>query len=199
VEGSGKTTIGKLLAERVHFAFADADDFHSAANKEKMSKGIPLTDADRQPWLAAIRAQMLRWMAAKENAVITCSALKQSYRDFLISGRSLATSSGGGGTDAVGSADASRGSVAVNPGSSPSVDGEANPEGTSGQVKIVYLHGSFELIDERLRERTDHFAGEALLKSQFATLEEPHNAIWVEIDKTPEAIVDDVVQRLGLS
>ena len=66
-----------------HWPFADADDFHSAANKEKMHQGIPLTDADREPWLAAIRAQMLRWAAANENGVITCSALKQSYRDFL--------------------------------------------------------------------------------------------------------------------
>ena len=55
---SGKTTVGRLLAERLHWAFADADDFHSAANKEKMRHGIPLTDADRDPWLAAIREQI---------------------------------------------------------------------------------------------------------------------------------------------
>ena len=65
VEASGKTTIGKLLAERWHSEFADADDFHSAANKEKMHQGIPLTDADRWPWLAAIRQRILEWIAAE--------------------------------------------------------------------------------------------------------------------------------------
>ncbi len=66
IEGTGKTTVGKLLAERLHWEFADADDFHSAANKEKMKQGIALTDADRAPWLAAIRAQIWRWIADEE-------------------------------------------------------------------------------------------------------------------------------------
>src|SRR5580693_6345917 len=85
IEGTGKTTVGKLLAERLHWEFADADDFHSATNKEKMKQGIALTDADRAPWLAGIQAQIWRWIAAGINGVITCSALKQSYRDELLS------------------------------------------------------------------------------------------------------------------
>ena len=99
VEASGKTTIGKLLAERWHAQFADADDFHSDANKEKMHKGIALTDADRWPWLAAIRQRILEWIAAQKNGVITCSALKQSYRDFLVYGRREETAAMARATD----------------------------------------------------------------------------------------------------
>lgn len=90
VAGSGKTTVGKLLADRLHWRFADADTFHSAANVAKMQAGIPLTDADRQPWLAAIEAWMDERIAAGESAVEGCSALRQSYRDQLLTGRPAA-------------------------------------------------------------------------------------------------------------
>jgi len=86
VTGSGKTTVGQLLAARLGYLFADADDFHSAANKEKMHKGIPLTDADRLPWLAAMHEQIAKWVGSKQDAVLACSALKQSYRQQLWSG-----------------------------------------------------------------------------------------------------------------
>ena len=86
VTGSGKTTVGQLLAARLGYVFADADDFHSAANKDKMHKGIPLTDADRLPWLAAMHDQTAKWIASKQNAVLACSALKQSYRQQLWTG-----------------------------------------------------------------------------------------------------------------
>jgi gluconokinase len=81
--GSGKTTVGKLLASQLSWDFFDGDDFHSAANIEKMSHGIPLTDADRIPWLNSIREAMLRWQAQGRNAVLACSALKRSYRELL--------------------------------------------------------------------------------------------------------------------
>jgi len=87
VSGSGKTTVGTLLAERLGWRFADADEFHPAANIEKMHAGIPLTDDDRRPWLHAIAAWMDERIAAGEPAVITCSALKRSYRDVLLGGR----------------------------------------------------------------------------------------------------------------
>ena len=86
VTGSGKTTIGNLLARRLGWEFADADDFHSAANKEKMHDGIPLTDADRLPWLGAIHDQIAKWLDLKQNVVLACSALKQSYRKLLWNG-----------------------------------------------------------------------------------------------------------------
>ena len=83
VAGSGKTTVGTLLARKLCWRFADADDFHPPVNKEKISRGIPLTDSDRAPWLAAMRSAIMRWNAAGENVVLACSALKRSYRDEL--------------------------------------------------------------------------------------------------------------------
>ncbi len=85
--GSGKTTVGAMLAGRLHWPFADADEFHPAPNIAKMSAGIPLADEDRWPWLRAIAAWMDEREAAGEDAIVTCSALKQSYRDVLIDGR----------------------------------------------------------------------------------------------------------------
>ena len=87
VSGSGKTTVGAMLAGRLGWRFADADEFHPAASVEKMRAGIPLTDDDRWPWLRAIGAWMDERIARKEPAVITCSALKRSYRDVLLGGR----------------------------------------------------------------------------------------------------------------
>ena len=83
VSGSGKTTIGKLLAERLGWRFYEADDFHPLANIEKMRSGRALTDEDRWPWLKLLREQIARSLAAKENAVLACSALKRAYRERL--------------------------------------------------------------------------------------------------------------------
>ena len=83
VSGSGKTTLGKLLADELGWRFYEADDFHSGANIDKMKHGVPLTDEDRQPWLERLRELIKRAMAAVENAVLACSALKRAYRDRL--------------------------------------------------------------------------------------------------------------------
>jgi gluconokinase len=83
VSGAGKTTIGKLLAEELSWQFYEADDFHPHANIEKMRSGYPLTDEDRWPWLERLREQITRSLAAKENAVLACSALKRAYRERL--------------------------------------------------------------------------------------------------------------------
>jgi gluconokinase len=151
VTGSGKTTIGTLLAARLAWLFADADDFHSTANKEKMHRGIPLTDADRLPWLAAMHDQIAKWIASKQNAVLACSALKRSYRQQLWNG----------------------------------------PE-----VQFVYLRGSYEFIAERLRARKGHFADEHILAGQFADLEEPSDALVVDISASPDEIVAEICRRL---
>jgi len=83
VSGSGKTTIGQALARRLGYEFVEGDEFHSRANREKMHAGIPLNDDDREPWLAALRTRMSALIARKGSAVVTCSALKRSYRDKL--------------------------------------------------------------------------------------------------------------------
>jgi len=84
VAGSGKTTVGRVLAGQLGWTFRDADDFHPPSNVEKMSRGSPLTDADRQPWLAAIRAYIDDALARAEHAIVTCSALKERYRRVIV-------------------------------------------------------------------------------------------------------------------
>ncbi|PYT38121.1 MAG: gluconate kinase [Acidobacteria bacterium] len=81
--GAGKTTVGTMLAAQLNWQFADADGFHPPANIEKMSHGIPLNDADRAPWLAAMRKAILEWIAVGKNVMLACSALKRAYRDEL--------------------------------------------------------------------------------------------------------------------
>jgi gluconokinase len=91
VSGSGKTTVGALVAGRLRWRFADADTFHPEANVAKMRSGIPLTDADRVPWLHAIGEWMDRQIAEGNSGVVTCSALKRAYRQELLAGRPTAT------------------------------------------------------------------------------------------------------------
>jgi gluconokinase len=86
VTGSGKTTVGKLLAERMGCSFFDADDFHPETNVEKMRNGQPLDDADRAPWLIRLRELIDREFGAGRSLVLACSALRAKYRDALLSG-----------------------------------------------------------------------------------------------------------------
>jgi carbohydrate kinase (thermoresistant glucokinase family) len=153
VTGSGKTTAGKLLAQRLKYNFLDADDFHSTPNREKMHQGIPLTDADRAPWLAALHDELIRANDAGQNVVLACSALKQEYRNTLSAGLNL---------------------------------------------KIIFLRGTLDQLHRNLATRADHFAGETLVPSQLATLEEPSGAIVEDIAATPEEIVEDICARLAL-
>jgi gluconokinase len=83
VSGAGKTTVGQLLAQQLQWEFADADGYHSATNIEKMRSCIPLTDADRAPWLETLRNLIATWTTAGKNAVLACSALKRAYREEL--------------------------------------------------------------------------------------------------------------------
>ena len=84
VTGAGKTTVGLALAAQLQWRFADADTYHSVANVEKMRRGAPLTDADREPWLASLHNAILAWLSAGDNVVLACSALKKAYRRQLL-------------------------------------------------------------------------------------------------------------------
>jgi gluconokinase len=152
VSGVGKTAVGQALAQQLGWRFADADDFHSAANVAKMRAGIPLDDADRAPWLQSLHGAIAGWIAAKESVVLACSALKESYRRQLLVG----------------------------------------PE-----VKLVYLHGNFELLSQRLKARHGHYMNPNLLRSQFETLEAPTEAITVDVSGTVPEIVAAIRTALG--
>ena len=154
VAGSGKTTVGQLLAEQLSWTFRDADEFHPAPNIEKMSCAIALEDADRTPWLAAMRAAIETWLRENTNAILTCSCLKAAIRQTLV----------------------------VDP----------------ARVRFVYLKGSFDLIEARLRQRTHHYLKAQLLQSQFAILEEPQDAIIADVSDPPAVIVTKIRQALGI-
>jgi len=83
VAGSGKTAVGMRVAEKLNWLFLDADNFHPAANIEKMSHGIPLTDEDRVPWLERLRDELRRQIASGHSVILACSALRESYRRIL--------------------------------------------------------------------------------------------------------------------
>jgi len=86
VSGSGKTTVGKALAKKLGWTFFDGDDYHLTSSIEKMANGIPLQDEDRWPWLNALRELVSECLESQQNAILACSALKQSYRDLLLNG-----------------------------------------------------------------------------------------------------------------
>ena len=84
VSGSGKTTVGRRLADELGWKFYEGDEFHPAANLDKMRRGIPLTDSDRTPWLERLRELIRTLLASGESAVLACSALKEKYREYLL-------------------------------------------------------------------------------------------------------------------
>jgi len=156
VAGSGKTTVGRALADRLGWDFQEGDALHPPENVAKMRAGHPLNDEDRAPWLAAVAARIDEWRGQGKAGIVTCSALKRQYREFII--------------------------------------------GDRPDVGLVYLHGSRELLAERLAGRRGHFMPAGLLDSQLATLEPPaaeENAIDVTVDAPVESIVERIVTALA--
>ncbi|AUT03809.1 gluconate kinase [Nostoc sp. CENA543] len=170
VSGSGKTTIGQMLATSLNWEFIDADDFHSPENVEKMRRGIPLSEADRIPWLQDLQTAIKQWLQENRNVVLACSALKASYRQFLVIDRD----------DAL-----------------PTVGDDAPPT-VGDRIKIVYLKGSYDVIQQRLQARQNHYMNPTLLKSQFTTLEEPLDAVCIDVTAPPQVIVRDIRTALQI-
>ena len=153
VSGSGKSTVGKLLSDRLNCPFYDADDFHSSSNIAKMSRGIPLDDGDRYPWLLKLHEIVDNTIKQGKSAVMACSALKEQYRRLIA--------------------------------------GENDRE-----VTWIYLRGDYNTIYTRIQKRQNHFLTEELLRSQFNTLEEPQQALIIDVALDPQIIVRQISDRL---
>lgn len=153
VSGSGKTSIGRSLADHLGWDFYDADDFHPPENVAKMASGIPLDDTDRAPWLAALHDLISSSLRNDRPGVLACSALKERYRQQLVNGNE--------------------------------------------DVQVVYLKGSYDLIWSRMEKRTDHYMKPHMLKSQFEALEEPENALTMDISMSVDDMVNEIISSLS--
>ena len=152
--GSGKTKVGRALAESLGWPFYDADDYHPPANVAKMAAGVPLTDDDRWPWLDRIVEELAYAGADDGNAVLACSALRQIYRDRIA---------------------------------------------RAGNVRFVFLKGDLTTIAARLATRSHKYMPASLLPSQLATLEEPVDALVVDIRADIQVKIATIREGLGLS
>jgi gluconokinase len=152
VSGSGKTSVGKALAQHLRWDFYDADNFHPPENVAKMANGIALNDTDRAPWLAALHDLISSSLKADRPGVLACSALKERYRRKLLEG--------------------------------------------NNNVQLVYLKGDYELIWSRMSVRKEHYMKPHMLQSQFETLEEPKNALTVDISDSVHDIREEILKHM---
>jgi len=152
VSGSGKSTMGKALAEKLGWDFFDADDFHPPENIAKMAAGIPLNDSDRTPWLAALSKLLSSTLKANRHPVLACSALKETYRAKLLDGNE--------------------------------------------EIEIIYLKGSYDTLWQRMSTREGHYMKPDMLKSQFEILEEPKDALCLDVTLPLEAMLQIVMEKM---
>jgi gluconokinase len=170
VSGTGKSTIGERVASELRLVFEEGDSYHPTASVEKMSAGIPLEDADRWDWLTHLNKIANDHLVNDRSAIISCSALKASYRAILCEGLNKELT----GRQA---------------------EEKKNPLAKSVQsnVMFIYLHGSTDTIGQRLKQRQHFFVGDDMLKSQFSTLEIPNKneAFFVDVSQS----IDEVVAK----
>jgi gluconokinase len=153
VAGSGKTTVGRHLADALGWSFVDADEVHPPANVAKMARGEPLTEHDREPWLEQLGDLLGAAAGRGEPLVLACSALKARYRDRL--------------------------------------------DLPASRSLLVYLKATPELAAERLRQRAGHFAGPELVASQFAILQEPTDALVLDVTEPVPVLVERIRGKLA--
>jgi len=154
--GSGKSTVGAALARHLDATFLEGDQFHPPDNVARMAAGIALNDSDRQGWLHSLGERLGAAKRNNEAVVLSCSALKRSYRDTL--------------------------------------------RRQAGDLALVYLAGTPELLAQRMAGRSGHYMPPSLLASQLATLEPPEadeHALTLDIARAPQAIVQDALAWLG--
>lgn len=171
--GCGKTTIAQELATRLNCPFKDADDFHCEENKRKMNQGIPLTDQDRTPWLCAIHDHIQNLIDTSQIGVVTCSALKQSYRDILLRGHQTHLSIS---------------------------KKKLRDVSVQNHVLFIYLKGEREVIKKRLQNRFGHFMSPTLLDSQLKILEEPQDPeifLMVNVEDSVEEVVNSILDYVN--
>ncbi|KAJ7497603.1 P-loop containing nucleoside triphosphate hydrolase protein [Mycena latifolia] len=169
VSGTGKSTLGAALAAALHMPYIDGDDLHPRANVDKMAAGQPLTDADRAPWLRAIRSTAERVVGEQQQegatdapgVVIACSALKRAYRDVL--------------------------------------RGLGGESGSALATCFLFIEGSREVLMARMLNRSGHFMKAEMLDSQLATLESPRGeegVVLVSVEDTTATQVETAVREI---
>ncbi|QRW19944.1 thermoresistant gluconokinase [Rhizoctonia solani] len=197
VSGCGKSTTGQNLGRALNATFVDGDDLHPAANVAKMSRGEPLTDADRAPWLKLIRERATE-LATQGNGitVVACSSLRKAYRELLR----------GKPVELVKPEPESSDVPVVHPkGEAPSVGDKADVDvhiaNTSPPLKtyFVFIKGTRESLFERMQKRQGHFMKASMLESQLVTLESPEGedgVIVVDLEATPQQQCEQAVAGL---
>ncbi|CAE6384715.1 unnamed protein product [Rhizoctonia solani] len=197
VSGCGKSTTGQNVARVLGATFRDGDDLHPASNVAKMSRGEPLTDADRAPWLKLIR-QTGTELATREGsngiAVVACSALRKAYRELLRGKPVNLMTSGPDDTP-----------ITHSKGETPGIQGQADVDeviaNTTPALKtyFVFIKGTRESLWERMQKRQGHFMKASMLDSQLATLESPEGedgVVVVDLEATPEQQCEQAVSGL---
>lgn len=155
VSGCGKSTLARALASATGGVFLEGDDFHPPSNTQKMAAGIPLTDADRDPWYATLIAAMRSAAVEGVPVFLSCSSLKRIYRQRMR---------------------------------------EALPG-----LRFVYLRGDYETLKARMEARAGHFMPASLLESQLATLEEPNEALVLDVRTPPAELLACSLSGLGFA